>query len=749
MSDEVDNVLNDDCNISDTGDAFEIVMKYSKEYGRDVLRTQFPHVSTGLRLGHMRSIWVLRDTTTPTKSEQVISRVADLHNHNTGSIYQSIARLAQPFVFTPTIFAGDHSSFGKYEDPKPGAARYTKLYLNAAGRALFFDGIDKNSIPMMPGSDYNTKEPDYLIPAIPTALCIPNNTIGWAIGSLTLGRNFNDICELASAYCLHRRDYDVFKKFDISKYAHLILPDYAIPNRVINHKDLLQKYKEGDENATVQLSGSVIISANRIRITSLPFGTELPKVKEILNSIRRADKSESHWLFSLIDDRVEVYSAKNDIPSCVDINLKRGVDPFMAWEKIKPLIKFTINVKPRPVFTDSSGIVTQMGISDLLYFWYESRYNLLVSSKRKYIRQIQIEIMQIAANLIAVENREEVSNILSANGATTSDVKRALVNRFPLSVQQAEYLIESKLRTLIAQEADELRNKLDKLKIRMKELSESINNVATEMSNTALELKRRFNSPRITALPNYIGYVSVGKGCIQIESTDEVDGILESFPKSPVTVHMYDGPNLIQVDANGKFVSGSIPKYTTGDIYGFPFAESDAYTVNFNSEKGTICCVKGIVPGTRDAGFTYTSKKSIIIRRTGKIETVNVPDVIALRKSIGQGNISDIIYVYPHIGGSHFIIIANDETPNVITIRRVKGKDGPTILPLPPNGNLKILHHPTGKDWYITLPSNYLNRVNTRGFKLNANELLGDMDTMKIDVLQTKWKKHKHFRALT
>lgn len=718
-------------------DASNLIRDNLTEYGENILQYHFPQFTDGLKALYKRILWLARDwASTGLGSSSATGKVKELHDHSPEAIYEAIARLSQDFNYRPGLIEF-HGSNGSYEDRKPSAERYTSVTISDFGKEVLFKGIEVSAIPMQLSSDLKGYEPQYLIPAIPLSLTLGNLSIGYGYSSKLLPRNLGDICDLVSAYCKHIEKHGMLRRFDARPHAEKLLPDFPILNTITNYRKLLSEYKQGNFDAMVEMEGHATLMHDAIIVHTLPMMTTFDVVERIRLEI---DKKGGSWCERNIID------ARQD-PDGVFIQLKRNTTTtFEAWERVRRIIGFTGTFHPNPNYCNADGHIHQMSPEIVMEAWYRKRHDLLLASKRRQLNRMVEQRRILEAHLVVCKHRDEVLKILRGS-STTSEAVTLLTQNFELTVYQAEHLTKAQLHILIKSSAEDLMRQHAELSGRIEVLQESLQHISQEISATAQEIKRKYATPRVTKLPRYVGYMAIGGGCIQFEQVSEIQEIMTNFPRGEVAVHMYDGPNLIQVDQNGKFVKGNIPRYTTGDIYGLSFDGASGYTVNI-SEDGTACCVRGIVPGLRSAGFFYTTKMSKAIHRNGVIETIDVPKTISVRKTVCRGAATDIIYVYPDTSKTHYVLVMNDTEPNILTLQCVT--DTSERIVTSPVGNVTVVHSYSGNDWYFTVPQECLNRISSRVFHIiDAEALMDGKKQLRIDLAAAKWKRHALLKQLS
>ena len=716
--------------------ASQVVENHSRKYGEEIIRSKFPSAIDGLTLVHRRILWAIRnDYSKELKSATIVANTMDYHPHGDMSIYNTMVRMSRPYEFCPVLIEslGDN---GNYSGDRGAHLRYTKNKMSEFAYDIFFRGIDQNALYKTLMEDMSGTEPLNFVPSIPTALLYGTKAIGFGFGSHTNPLNLSSLCDLVIAFVNHMKQYPE-RPFDYSKHVDKFIPDFPVRNVITNYSELINQYKQGNFNAKIMMDGTAELSKNMIRIFTLPYGMSFDGTEALIQQkMDKRSKTYDQWYDRSIINTRDAGEDKDS--GHIVIIFKNNVNIFEAWDNIRKLLSFSGSATPRPNYSDNGFMVTYNPLA-ILRLWYDQRFNILVSSKKHRLTTLTQDIRIVEAYLVVVKHTDDVIAIVRGN--TLKDGIDLLMAKYDLTLFQAEHLCKVPLSILASTSADEQNAKHADLTKKIADLRHSFTIIPDEIAAEVQLIKRKYVTPRITEIPNYIGYVKVGGGCIQFTHTDEVTRILELFPKVETEIHMYDGPHLYKVLEGGKLDTKYIPKYTTGDIYGL--RSNNVVTVNIVD--GAACCVKGFIPGLRAEGYYYTTTNSKIIRRNGSIESVDITKEISLRKTICRGANTDICYVYPCVPKEHYVLALNTETPNVLTIQRVTDTKNKIIVS--PVGEVSFVHSFVDKDIFINTPERFLNRNSTRVIHiLDVVSLLGDKNYITIDINASKWKNNKHIK---
>lgn len=716
--------------MSESNLASDLIHKHLLEFGRSIIESQTPNSVDGLKPVHRRILITANGKFNQViKSDKFVGETRELHPHGPSSIYDAAVRMGQSFEYNPPLLDfRSESAGGTYANPKAGADRYTKFRVPEFTYDVFFKGIEYKALPKKRDESLMSYEILYFAPAIPTALLYANNSIGYAYSSYTVPHNLGDICDLVVAFAEHKK-VSPTKPFDYVKHVEKFLPDFPIQGILTNPEELIEAYRKGDFNRKICLDGEVRLTSDAIYVKTLPYGVSFHELEKTVQLLMSEKKS---W-FDLNLLSVKDISNEYDCGDVI-IRVKRGVNVFEAWDVIKKKIRFSSTISPIPNYNEA-GYAVNISQPNLLDIWYDVRRNILISSKKIKIMGLTEDIRKLEALLIICDHVDDCIKLIRNN--TRENGVLELMKRFDLTNFQASYLSGAKLNTLALDSKDELENKKASLDQQLNEVRDSFAKIPDEIAKDALLIKKKYNTPRKTRIPDYLGYVKIGGGCIQYESVKEIVQIIEDFPKDTMEIHVYDGPHLYKVSGNNKLERGSIPKITTGDIYGLK--NNQVITVNISD--GTACCVKGFVPGLREEGYFYTTPRSRVIYRNGEIKTVDVTEEISLRKTICRGASTNIIYVYPDTKQEHYVIALNTSTPNVIVIQKVSSDQ--SRVGMSPTGDVMVIHA-LDKHIFLNMPQKYLNRNTTKVVEItNVETLLNGKDQVRIDIGTTSIKSNK------
>ncbi|MGN0741439.1 MAG: DNA gyrase subunit A, partial [Candidatus Fimadaptatus sp.] len=152
-----------------------------------ILERALPRVEDGLKPVQRRILYTMMELgLSPDKPHRKCARIVGdclgkYHPHGDTSVYDALARMAQPFVMRGMLVDG-HGNFGSIDGDSPAAMRYTEARMTPLAMELLRD-IDKETVPFRLNFDDSLKEPDMLPGRFPNMLV--NGASGIAVGLAT------------------------------------------------------------------------------------------------------------------------------------------------------------------------------------------------------------------------------------------------------------------------------------------------------------------------------------------------------------------------------------------------------------------------------------------------------------------------------------------------------------------------------------------------------------------------------------
>lgn len=450
-----------------------------------IVSRALPDVRDGLKPVHRRILYsMLRQKLSPAaafrKCATVVGDVlGHYHPHGDSSVYDAMVRLAQDFSVRYPLIDGQ-GNFGNIDGDPQAAYRYTESKMTDAAM-LIMEGLDEDSVDMMPNFDGTTVEPMVMPGAFPNLLA--NGGMGIAVGMATNipTHNVAEICD-ALNLIIDRPDAttaQIMKK--------LIGPDFPTGGILIDSFDTIVKnYETGRGAFRVRAKWEVEDldrGAQQAVITEIPYGIVKSKLVEQIAGLIDAKK------LPLVDDIIDESTTDVRIvitPKSRNVPMDKMMAHLFAMTDLESRFNMNMNV------IDSNGAPRVMGIGDVLREFVAHQKNVLLRRTNWRLGNIARRLEILGGLLIVYLNLDRVIEIIR----NEDDAKAALVAEFKLTDVQVEAILNTRLRSLRKLEEMEIRREDAELRAEQKQLTDLLNSEA--MQNDQLrawfaDIKKRYD----------------------------------------------------------------------------------------------------------------------------------------------------------------------------------------------------------------------------------------------------------------
>ncbi|MDH7794657.1 MULTISPECIES: DNA topoisomerase IV subunit A [unclassified Beijerinckia] len=417
-----------------------------------IMGRALPDARDGLKPVHRRILYgmhilKLDPGTAFKKCAKIVGDVmGSFHPHGDQAIYDALVRLAQDFSSRYPLIEGQ-GNFGNVDGDSPAAYRYTEARMTEVARMLL-EGIDEDAIDFRENYSGDQKEPIVLPAAFPNLL--GNGAQGIAVGMATSipPHNIGELCDAALYLVNHpKANSDQLSAFVPG-------PDFPTGGIIVDTPEQIQEaYRTGRGSFRIRSRWEKEEGARgtwNIVVTEIPYMVQksrlIEKMAELIN-----DKK----LPLVADIRDE---SAEDVRVVIEPR-SRTVDPAVMMETLFKLTelesRFPLNMN---VLVD--GVVPRVvSLSEALKQWLDHRRTVLVRRSRNRLGQIEHRLEVLAGMIIVYLNLDEVIRIIREE----DEPKDALKVRFELSDVQANYILDTRLRSLRRLEEMQLKKEHDDL----------------------------------------------------------------------------------------------------------------------------------------------------------------------------------------------------------------------------------------------------------------------------------------------
>ncbi|MGN6869409.1 MAG: DNA gyrase subunit A [Solirubrobacteraceae bacterium] len=464
-----------------------------------------PDVRDGLKPVHRRILYAmnelgLRPPRRHVKCATIVGEVmGKYHPHGDSAIYDTLARMAQDFSMRYPLIDG-HGNFGNIDGWGAAAMRYTEARLDPLATEMLRD-IDQETVDFAPNFDGSKQEPLVLPSRFPNLLV--NGGAGIAVGMATNIPPHN-LREVVAATLAYIEDPDI-QLDGLTK--HIKGPDFPTAGTILGREGIRDAYATGRGRIRVQAKAHIEPigqGKEAIIVSELPFqvrkGGDGGVIEKIATLVHEKKLSE------ITDIRDE--SDRNGMR--IVIELKRDAIPKVVLNKLfkhTPMQQtFGVNMV---ALVD--GVPRTLSLREVIGHYVDHQREVIVRRTKYELRRAEERAHVLEGLLIALANLDEVIALIRSS--QTPEVARSgLVERFELTVVQAQAILQLTLSRLTALEADKIKQEHTDLVERIKELREILGDeskVNDLIKEELTEIAERYGDERRTEIVHAEGEIDI------------------------------------------------------------------------------------------------------------------------------------------------------------------------------------------------------------------------------------------------
>ena len=466
-----------------------------------IIGRALPDVRDGLKPVHRRILYTMKvlgnDWNKPhKKSARIVGDViGKYHPHGDAPVYDALVRLAQPFSIRYPLIDGQ-GNFGSIDGDPPAAMRYTEVRMSRIAHELLLD-LEKETVDWVPNYDGTLKEPVVLPTRLPNLLL--NGSSGIAVGMATNipPHNLREIIDAMIAYL----DNPFISLEELMKIVPG--PDFPTGGIICGQEGIKEAYLSG--KGTIRIRGRTKTEQRKgkelLVITEIPY--QVCKAK-LIKKIAELIKTKR------IDGISEIRDESDRTGIRVVIELKNGENKKTILNQLYAYTPLEISygiimlalVNNRPLI---------LGLKDLIHYFLEHRREVIVRRTRYELKKAREQAHLLEGLKIAVEHLDQVIALIRGS-ANPKQAKEYLMAKLPLSEQQAQAILDTKLQRLTKLERDKLiedYNSLLKAIERYKTILISREMVSKIIKEELLEIRQLYKDERKTEIRPYREHISL------------------------------------------------------------------------------------------------------------------------------------------------------------------------------------------------------------------------------------------------
>ena len=551
-----------------------------------IMDRALPFIGDGLKPVQRRIVYAMSElglnaTAKYKKSARTVGDVlGKFHPHGDSACYEAMVLMAQPFSYRYPLVDGQ-GNWGAPDDPKSFAAmRYTESRLSKISEILLSE-LGQGTVDYQPNFDGTLAEPQYLPARLPHILL--NGTTGIAVGMATdiPPHNINEIADVAVMLLDN-------PKAGLDDVLEIVQgPDFPTEAEIISPKSEIRKiYEQG--RGSIKMRATWKKEDGEIIISALPHQSSPSKVIAQIAEQMTAKK------LPMLEDIRDEADHENPIRIVLVPRSNRvDTDALMAHLFATTDLEKSYRVNMNMIGLDHKPAVK--GLLEILNEWLTFRRTTVTRRLQYRLDKVLSRLHILEGLMIAFLNIDEVIEIIRHE----DDPKAELMARFNLSDEQADAILNLRLRHLAKLEENQLKaeqDELEKERLNLEAILGSERRLNTLIKKEIQEDAKKYASPRMS----------------QLVEREEAKMISESdmTPAEPVTVILSE-MGWVRC-AKGHDIDPKSLSYKAGDNYRAHACGKSNQAVVFIDSTGRSYALDPLsLPSARSQGEPLTGKLNL------------------------------------------------------------------------------------------------------------------------------------------
>lgn len=485
-------------------------------------RRAFPDIRDGLKDGQRACLWEMytkkyTSKKPHVKSAKISGGVAALWwPHGTTAIYETFARMSQPFTNNiPEVdFHGSNGNVILGGDAI-AADRYTEARLAPIVEEGMLRNIEKAVVSMQPNFSEDDRWPTVLPAIFPRLLVNGAQGIGVSLSNVWLPHSFSESAELLLRYIeTGELDEDNF------------YPDFPTGGTIINKDELATINKTGRGKVIVE--SKFKISGHEIDFYELPYQVF---IEPVIDEIKKAIEEEK------VTGIADVYNKSDKKRISLVITCAPGIEPLKVVAQLFAAtnLRKQFNANQNGIISKTPIMITLKKYADT---YIEHNTNCI---KREYeydLEAAQKRIHILEGLSIALEDIDNVIELIKSS-KNKSVAASNLCEKYHLSYEQADAILKMTLSRLTNMDQIAIVNELQEKKqlaLTCQEVIESYKKQTEILAERLRDLVKKFGDKRRTSvIQKDIPKVSTAKKAKELIIEDVIitrtmQGYIKSIP---------------------------------------------------------------------------------------------------------------------------------------------------------------------------------------------------------------------------
>src|SRR4051795_4176787 len=426
-----------------------------------------PDVRDGLKPVHRRVLYAMYDGGyRPDRGYSKCSRVVgdvmgQYHPHGDSAIYDTLVRLAQPWVMRAPLINGQ-GNFGSAGNDPAAAMRYTECRMAPLAMEMVRD-IDEGTVDFAPNYDGRSEEPVILPARFPNLLV--NGSAGIAVGMATNipPHNLREVAE-GARWALEHPDATREELLD-ALLERIKGPDFPMGSLIVGRQGIEQAYRTG--RGSIQQRAVVEIDEDAKGRTTLVIA-ELPYMVNPDNlALKIAELADSGRVQGIAEVRDDTSSRTGQRLVVV---LKRDAVARVVLNNLFKHTELQTNFSAN-MLALVDGVPRTLTLDQFVSHWVTHQVEVIQRRTRFRLRKAE-EQAHIYRGLVKALDRLAEVIALIRRSPDADEAREGLMALLEIDDLQARAILDMQLRRLAALERQRIIDELAKLEATIADLQD-------------------------------------------------------------------------------------------------------------------------------------------------------------------------------------------------------------------------------------------------------------------------------------
>ncbi|WP_028847416.1 DNA gyrase subunit A [Thermocrispum agreste] len=420
-----------------------------------IVSRALPDVRDGLKPVHRRVLYSMYDSgLRPERSYTKCSRIVgdvmgNYHPHGDSAIYDTLVRLAQPWVMRYPLVDGQ-GNFGSPGNDPAAAMRYTEAKLTPLAMEMLRE-IEEDTVDFVANYDGKTQEPTVLPSRIPNLLV--NGGSGIAVGMATNIPPHN-LREVAEAVYWALDNWDASDEETLAAVMQRIKgPDFPTKALILGTSGIEEAYRTG--RGSIRMRAVVEVEEDSkgrqaLVVSELPYQVNPDNLIESIATLVREGK------ISGIADIADESNKRSGMR--IVISLKRDAVPKVVLNNLYKHTQLQHNFGVN-MLAIVDGVPRTLRLDQIIRHYVKHQVDVIVRRTRYRLRKAEERAHILRGLVKALDMLDEVIALIRRS-PNTEEARTGLMQLLDVDEVQATAILDMQLRRLSALERQKIIDEL-------------------------------------------------------------------------------------------------------------------------------------------------------------------------------------------------------------------------------------------------------------------------------------------------